>query len=109
MMFAQTGKGGPAPSRGEQAELRQVAASLSTILDAAFIDAEDRQKLAAFVQNSQSAEDEDEDLDLQPAGAPAPEAYKSHSHGILDVLGELKEKAETEQAELRKKEMNAKH
>merc|ERR1719456_887040 len=56
-----------------------------------------------------SEEEEEDDMDLQPAGAPAPEAYKSHSSGILDVLDELQEKAETEQAELRKKEMNAKH
>jgi len=51
------------------------------------------------------AADEDDD---EP-GAPAAAAYKSHSGGILDVLEDLKEKAEEQLTGLRKAETNAKH
>merc|ERR1719502_714637 len=42
-------------------------------------------------------------------GAPAAATYKSQSGGIVDVLEDLKEKAEGELAEARKAESNAKH
>merc|ERR1719323_2918201 len=42
-------------------------------------------------------------------GAPAAAAYKSHSTGILDVLEDLKEKAEEQLSSLRKAETTAKH
>merc|ERR1719323_1314948 len=42
-------------------------------------------------------------------GAPAAAAYKSHSTGILDVLEDLKEKAEEQLSKLRKDETSAKH
>merc|ERR1719311_202889 len=42
-------------------------------------------------------------------GAPAPDAYKSQSGGILDVLGDMKDKAEEELSAARKAEMNDKH
>merc|ERR1719207_227380 len=50
--------------------------------------------------------DNDSDSEL---GAPDPEVYKSHSGGIVDVLEDMKEKAEGELSEARKAEMNAKH
>ncbi|CAK0823161.1 unnamed protein product, partial [Prorocentrum cordatum] len=59
------------------------------------------QTLVAFVQGQQSAEDED-------PGAPDPAAYKSHSTGILDVLENLKAKAEEQLADLRRAESSAK-
>merc|ERR1719502_535102 len=42
-------------------------------------------------------------------GAPAAATYKSQSGGIVDVLEDLKEKAEGELAEARKAESNTKH
>merc|ERR1719201_1091633 len=42
-------------------------------------------------------------------GAPAAAAYKSKSGGIVDVLVDMKEKAESELGDLRKAENNAKH
>merc|ERR1719281_509389 len=42
-------------------------------------------------------------------GAPDPDAYKSHGGSILDVLDDMKDKAEAQLTELRKAEMNAKH
>merc|ERR1719145_434063 len=41
-------------------------------------------------------------------GAPAATVYKSHSSDILDLLEDLKEKAEEDLAALRKAETNAK-
>merc|ERR1712037_753598 len=42
-------------------------------------------------------------------GAPAVASYKSHSSGIIDVLEDMKEKAESQLAEVRKAEEAAKH
>merc|ERR1719359_185770 len=47
---------------------------------------------------------DDEDM-----GAPAASVYKTHSGGIVDVLEDLKEKAEGELSDARKAESNAKH
>merc|ERR1719393_1016393 len=74
--------------------------SLSVVVDAAGLTGSDQQKLVALVQSQQ----EDEDT-----GAPAAAAYKSKSGGIVDVLGDLKDKAETELAEARKAESSASH
>ena len=48
----------------------------------------------------------DEDGEL---GAPAAASYKSQSGGIVDILEDLKEKAEGELAEARKAESTTKH
>merc|ERR1719440_2346352 len=58
----------------------------------------------ALVQNRQGASSDDDDF-----GAPAAASYKSHSTNIVDVLDDLKEKAEEELADLRKAEGGAKH
>merc|ERR1719150_1965102 len=55
----------------------------------------------ALVQSKQS--DESDDLEL---GAPAAATYKTHSGGILDVLEDMKEKAEGQLSDLRKAEVN---
>jgi len=57
-----------------------------------------------LVQSRQAADDDDDE-----PGAPAAAAYKSKSGGILDVLEDLKEKAEEQLSALRKAETNAKH
>merc|ERR1719230_2299450 len=64
----------------------------------------DRTKLVALVQGNQNEEDNDGDL-----GAPAAAAYKSHSSSIIDLLEDLKEKAEGELAEARQAESSARH
>jgi peptidoglycan hydrolase CwlO-like protein len=76
--------------------------SLSVVVDAAGFSTSDKQKLTALVQSQQSDEDSD-------AGAPAAAVYKSHSSSIVDVLEDLKEKAEGELSEARKAETTAKH
>jgi len=74
--------------------------SLGAVVDAAGFTNADHQKLMALVQ------DQGEDSE---AGAPAAATYKSQSGGIVDLLEDLKEKAEGELAEARKAESNAKH
>jgi len=74
--------------------------SLGVVVDAAGLTSHDQQKLVALVQ----AQDSDSET-----GAPAAATYKSQSGGIVDVLEDLKEKAEAELADARKAESNAKH
>merc|ERR1719333_375426 len=76
--------------------------ALSTIVDAASLGGADKEKLVAFAQAQQNSESDD-------AGAPDPAAYKSHSTGIMDVLEDLKAKAEEQLATLRKEESNTAH
>merc|ERR1719296_658578 len=78
--------------------------AISAILDAASFPSKDQAKLSAFLQAQQADESDDMDADA-PAGA----VYKSHSGGILDVLEDLKEKAEAELSDLRKAEVNTRH
>jgi len=78
--------------------------TLSTIVDAASFSTRDKDKLLGFVQSRQAADDDDDE-----PGAPAAAAYKSHSGGIIDVLEDLKEKAEEQLGALRKAETNARH
>jgi len=77
---------------------------LSAVMDAAAFPATDRKTLLALAQ-SQSKEDSD-DLEL---GAPAAATYKSQSGGILDVLEDMKEKAEGQLSDIRKAESSSRH
>merc|ERR1719329_286374 len=63
---------------------------------------DDHQKIIALVQAQQGGEESE-------MGAPAAATYKSQSGGIVGVLEDLKEKAETELAEARKAESTTKH
>merc|ERR1712087_913503 len=74
------------------------------IVDAASFSTADKKKLAAFVQSQQNSDADDSDL-----GAPAAAVYKTHSTNILDVLEDLKEKAEEQLSDLRKAETNTAH
>merc|ERR1719326_2804794 len=75
---------------------------LGAVVDAAGFTDRDSQKLVALVQAQQGSDDSE-------AGAPAAAVYKSQSGGIVDVLEDLKEKAEAELADARKAEATAAH
>merc|ERR1719272_208114 len=77
---------------------------MGTVVDAAAFSVDDRQKLTALVQNKQGSSSDDDDF-----GAPAAAAYSSQSGSIVDLLDDLKEKAEEELADVRKAESGAKH
>merc|ERR1719443_1543086 len=80
--------------------------SVSTIVDAAGFETEDHAQLMSMLQ-AQHGEGED-DLDIE-FGAPAAAKYKSHSSGIIDMLEDLKDKAEAQLAAAQKAEGAAKH
>jgi chromosome segregation ATPase len=84
----------------DHSSMSSLLQSLSAVVDAASFSTQDKQKLVALVQSRQG----DEEL-----GAPAAASYKSQSGGIVDVLEDLKEKAEGELAEARKAESSTKH
>jgi len=79
--------------------------SLSAVVDAASFSGEDKGKLLALVQSREATDGDD----YQEPGAPAASVYKSHSGNIVDVLEDMKEKAEEQLSALRKAELTAKH
>jgi len=89
----------------KSASMKDALQALNIIVDAASFSVSDKKRLTALVQASEGSDDSDED-DL--AGAPAAAAYESKSGGILDVLNDMQEKAETQLSELRKAEATAK-
>jgi len=88
----------------DASNIDKLLGSLSAVVDAAAYSTADKKKLLELVQARQASDSDDEAL-----GAPAAAVYKSHSSGILDVLEDLKEKAEEELSSLRKSEANSKH
>merc|ERR1719443_2499140 len=83
--------------------MNSLTQALSSVIDAAAFTTSDRKKLTALVQSRQSDDDDDSEY-----GAPAAASYKSHSGSIVDLLADMKEKAEGELSDLRKAEGAAK-
>jgi len=86
----------------DTSNVKLLAQALGSVLDAAAFAGADKNKVLALVQ----AQGDDDDSEF---GAPAAAAYESKSGGIVDVLADMKDKAESELDELRKAEGNAKH
>jgi len=87
----------------DTSSFKNLMKGLTAIMEAASFSAASQQRLTALVQASQSSESEED-----PMGAPAAVVYKTHSTDILDLLEDLKEKAEEDLAALRKAETNTK-
>jgi hypothetical protein len=87
----------------DTSNMNSLTQALGSVIDAAAFTTVDRKKLTALVQSRQSDDDDDSEY-----GAPAAASYKSHSGSIVDVLADMKEKAEGELSDLRKAEGNAK-
>jgi len=77
-----------------------LAKTLQLLVEASTLTSADAKGIAALVQTQQSSEDGE-------TGAPDPAVYKGQSGGIIDTLGDLLEKAESQLAELRNKETAA--
>jgi len=86
----------------DSSNVQDVLSALQTVMNSAAITSTDQKSLIALVQSNQGSEDSD-------VGAPAADVYKSHSKNILDVIEDMKEKAEGQLADLRKAESNTKH
>merc|ERR1719331_3396916 len=87
-----------------QSDNKEVISALNEILVASSIATDDKNSLAAFLQQSQGEGD-----DFLSASAPDAKAYESHSGSILDTLEDMKEKAVAMRNKAQKEEMNAKH
>jgi hypothetical protein len=85
--------------------MSKITDALQTLVTAHSVTSLDKSKVQALLQSA----DKDEDWLGQPVGAPAAAAYESQSGGILDVLEDMLEKAEAQQADGQKAEMVAKH
>jgi predicted nucleic acid-binding Zn-ribbon protein len=81
-----------------------VIQALQALVKASAFSSEDAATLTAFVQSSQEAADGD-----SVPGAPEAAAYDSKSGGIVDVLEDLLDKANSQLAAARKKEETAMH
>merc|ERR1719195_1016662 len=84
---------------------QRLVQTLGAIVDAAGFAGADKTKLVALVQSQQGSQNDDDEEEEAPAAA----GYKSHSSGIIDVLEDMKEKAEAELSDLRKVETNSQH
>merc|ERR1719482_1154024 len=82
-------------------DLELLSSTLSKVVRAAWVSAKDKSKVQSLLQS------EDEDLSLQPQATAS--AYESKGSGILDTLGDLKDKAESSLSDQRKAEMEASH
>jgi len=76
--------------------------ALKVMVQASLIGTEDASKLTAFVQSTSQDSDSDDAM-----GAPAGSVYEGHSGNIIDTLEGLLEKAQTQLADSRKKEVSA--
>jgi len=94
--------GGAAFAQVDTTNQRAVVNALSVIVDAAGFTAQSKNRLVAMVQ--EQSDDSDEDT-----GAPAAATYENKSGGIVDVLVNMKDKAEGELADMRKAENANKH
>jgi len=81
-------------------KVQNIIHSLSLVADAAAFSVADKQRLLVLAQTDQG-----DDM----TGAPAAAVYKSQSGGIIDVLEDMKEKADSQLAELRKAEESSQH
>ena len=88
-----------------QDSMAEITSVLQTVMAASSVNSGDKAKVQALLQSSS-----DDSLSLdQPGGAPDAAAYESHSGGILETLEDMLDKAEAQQSEGQKAEMNAKH
>merc|ERR1712032_655704 len=76
--------------------------TLALLVEASSLTSADAKGISALVQTQQASDDSD-------MGAPDPAVYKGQSGGIIDTLGDLLEKAESQLNELRNKETASLH
>jgi len=84
----------------DKTSMASLMQSLHLVVEAAAFSSADQQKLVALVQ----ASDDDEEL-----GAPGSATYSSQSGSIVDVLEDLKDKAEGHLSDARKTEASSHH
>jgi len=88
----------------DTSDMRHFIQALSTIIDATSMETQNKQKLLALVQTQDDSQEDDAELD-----ATAVSNKKGGSEGIVELLNDMKEKAEGQLSDLRKAESNTKH
>jgi len=92
--------------KGSQS-LEALTNGLSKIIEATWVNSQQKAVVQSLLQSQTSADADDEDLSLQPQASTA--AFTSQGGGILDTLNEMKEKAESTLSESRQTEMKSNH
>jgi vacuolar-type H+-ATPase subunit I/STV1 len=82
--------------------VRNVADALKVMVEASAMNSADAERLTALVQTTQNSDDADD-------GAPAAAVYESKSGDIVATIEDMKDKAEGQLDDARKKETAAKH
>merc|ERR550537_273329 len=86
-------------------ELKQLTSVFSKMIEANWVNKQDKAVVQSLIQSSST--DGDEDLELQPQATTS--SYESHGGGIVDTLADMKEKAEATLSDTRTAEMKAQH
>merc|ERR1719484_353575 len=86
-------------------ELKDLTAVFSKMIEANWVNKQDKATVQSLLQSTST--DGDEDLSLQPQASTS--AYEGHGGGILDTLSDMKEKAEATLSDARTAEMKAQH
>jgi len=97
----ETAKNPAALAQIDTSNTARLVQTLGAVIHAAGFAGIDKRRLIGLVQSQNS--------DDQEPGAPEAAVYKSHSSDIIDVLEDMKEKAEGTISDLGKEETNAKH
>merc|ERR1719182_338149 len=87
----------------DQDTMNKLTMNLSKIIEANWVNKEDKAAVQALLQSSSG----DEDLSLQPQATTS--GYQSQGSGILDTISDMKEKAESTLSDARADEMKAGH
>jgi hypothetical protein len=93
-------KGGAAMVQMKRANT--LAQVMSTLVEASAFSSADASKLSALIQSTQESDDADADM-----GAPAAAVYEGQSGNIIETMQGLLEKAESQLADARQKEVAA--
>jgi chromosome segregation ATPase len=91
--------------RGGAKDLSKLATGLSKIIEASWVNSQQKKVVQSLLQSAES--EDDEDLSLQPQATAA--AFSSQGGGILDTLKEMSDKAEGTLTDARGAEMKSKH
>ena len=103
-------KSGASFAQVDTSNYKNLILAMGSLLDAAGMAGQDQKKLTALIQSRQTAaNDAANEADDEELGAPAAKVYESKSGGIVDILEDMKEKAEDELKDLRKAETEAQH
>jgi len=93
-------------ARVDTRDVPKLLNTLKTVVDAISLSIKDRHRLLSLVQGGEAEDADSSDEDM---GAPAADVYRSHSEGIIDVLEDLRQKAESQLSDLRREETQTAH